>query len=522
MFRAIMTGFGFSVLAAAPGSVAATFSEDVAPIFYEHCASCHRPDHIAPMSLLSYEQARPWAKSIAKAVSTKQMPPFSGESDRHEWKNDISLTQEEIDTILAWVQQGVKEGNPANLPQQPTFPEGWVLGEPDYVITLDQIDIPASGEDLFPKQSVAIDIDEPQWINAIEFMPGDRRAAHHTQLLYSSPRGGSGTIGSTDAPSSGVLAIWTAGMPPFEFPEGMGRLIRPGTRVIADSHYHPFGEATKDVTRVGLYFGDGELKKEVATYVVVNTGLRIPPHAANHAELAYHVFDHDSKILALSPHLHVRGKAMKYVMNYPDGRSETLLDVPKYNYNWQWQYYPTEPIDAPKGSRLEVTAVWDNSEANPANPDPRKEIIYRGDTFNEMFVGFMEAIPADGVFHDPTPPKEKIMQLLSEFPADESFFVGGFLPFGFYAPKEPGKEGWLYLVQGGSMFTISLDDFAWDGNRLKVTTQFPTPEASATTTILEGELEDDGRLKGDFIYGLDSEKPMELPLIAQPMTILKS
>ncbi|MFP6583635.1 MAG: cytochrome c [Candidatus Hydrogenedentota bacterium] len=494
-----------------------TFTKDVAPIFFEHCVACHRPDEIAPMSLLTYESARPWAKSIAKAVGNKDMPPWSGDSDHRKWSNDISLNDEQIETIVKWVEQGAREGDPKALPEPPTFPETWVLGEPDYIVHLSEVVVPADGEDLFPKETIEIEIDEQQWVRAIEFMPGDRRVAHHIQTTYNN---GKVKTGALDGAQVGILAIWTAGMSPFEFPEGVGRILSPGARINVDSHYHPYGEATTDNTRIGLYFGKGELKKEVSTLSVANMGIRIPPGAAAHPETAFHVFDRDMQILAFSPHLHVRGKSMRYDLTYPDGRVETLLDVPKYNFNWQWQYYPTEPIDVPAGSRVDVTGVWNNSEGNPFNPDPTQEIIYRGNTFNEMFVGFMEVIEKDGVYLNPPVAKDKLIDLLKAHPADESFYFGGFLPFGVYAPKEPGKEGMMYIVNGSIMFTISLDDFFWDGDHLTINTQLPTPEASATTTTVTGELNDKGQLKGTLHYGIDSPRPLKVPALGVPMSQL--
>ena len=506
--------FALVLAVAMPGfAEPVTYSKDVAPIFFEHCAMCHRPGEVAPMSLLNYESARPWAKSIARAVAAEEMPPWSGESEHHQWSNDISLTDAEKDTIIAWVEQGAKQGNPADLPETPSFPDGWTLGEPDYIIELSPVDVPTDGEDLFPQEFVKIDLDEEHWIQAIEFLPGDRRVTHHFQATYNNT--GMDQIGSEAYADIGILSIWTAGMPPYVFPKGMGRIVAKCTTVLVDSHYHPFGEATTDQTKIGLYFGEGELQKQVATLTAVNTGLRIPPGAPHHAEHAYHHFDRDMQILAFSPHMHVRGKAMKYDLIYPDGRTETLLDVPKYNYNWQWLYYPTEPIDAPKGSKLHVTAVWDNSENNPHNPDPSQEIIYRGDTFNEMFVGFVEAIQKDGVYMENRPAKVRIAEILEQHPAEDSYFIGGFLPFGMYVPKE--GEGWLYLANGSVMFTTSLDDITWSGNTLKIVAQLPTPEASATLTIVEGELDEQGRLKGSLHYGIDSDKPLNVPIIGQPM-----
>ena len=497
-----------------------TFSRDVAPILFEKCVQCHRPNQAAPMSLLSYRHARPWARGMARAVENRDMPPWSGESERAVFRNDLSLSAKQIATITAWAAGGAPEGDPTDLPPTPTFSEGWTLGEPDYVLTLDRVEVPAEGEDIFPKQRIVLDLPEQRWVRAIEFMPGDRRATHHVQTTYTTPRRQSGgQIGSGDrvshgAGGSGVFGIWTAGMPPFVFPEGTGRVLGPNTTITVDSHYHPFGEATSDQTRIGIYFGEGELEREVATVSVANTGIRIPPGADHHAEEGFFVPDEDMQILAFSPHMHVRGKAMTYRLVYPDGSTETLLDVPKYNYNWQWLYYPTEPIDLPAGSRVEVTAVWDNSKENPANPDPTREIIYRGNVFNEMFVGFMEIVRKEGGYHRPKKNLDKLADLIAPHPRGTSFLVDSFMPIAFHAPHE--GEGILYFVSGLQMFTITLDDFAWSGNRLRVNTQFPTPEASAITTVIEGQLDAEGRLEGTIAIGADRERPFEIKMLATP------
>jgi len=512
----LFVAMAISAMASAYADI--TFSKDVAPIFYKNCVMCHRPGEVAPMSLLTHKEARPWAKSIAKQIQQGTMPPWSGQSDHRTFSNDLSLTPEESDTILQWVREGALAGSPDDLPEQPTFPDTWKLGEPDYVFELSSVDVPAESEDMFLKETLKFESEEAHWLKAIEFLPGDRRVTHHFQTTYNG--GLTEQIGSESAQGAGVLAIWTAGMNPFEFPEGTGRVLHPGATVLVDSHYHPIGEATTDRTRIGLHFGKGDLKKEIFTLAISNTGIRIAPGAESHSELAYHLFDRDMQIFAFSPHMHVRGKSMKYELTHPDGTKETLLDVPKYNYNWQWQYYPSEPIQVGKGSRLDVTAVWDNSDANPVNPDPSKEIIYRGNTFNEMFVGFVEAAEKDSVYNSPSAAKDTLVMLLDEHPEEDCYYFTGFLPFGVYAPKE--GEGWLYLANGSTMFTITIDDFEWDGDKLRIEAQLPTPEASATTTIVEVERDDQGRLKGTFQYGVDSPRPLKMPCIGQPLAMAKA
>ena len=523
---ALVAGTVLLAATAAGAAETPTFSRDVAPILFEKCVQCHRPNQAAPMSLLSYGEARPWARGMARAVENGDMPPWSGESERVVFRNDLSLSAEQIATITGWAAGGAPEGDPADLPAAPTFSDGWTLGEPDYVLTLDRIEVPADGPDLFPKQRIELDLAEERWVQAIEFLPGDRRATHHFQATYTTPRResggpiGSGERVSQGAAGSGVFGIWTAGMPPYVFPEGTGRVLGPGTTITMDSHYHPFGETTSDVTRIGIHFGEGELEREVATVSVANTGIRIPPGAGHHAEEGFFQPDDDMQILAFSPHMHVRGKAMTYRIVHADGTSETLLDVPKYDYNWQWLYYPTEPVDLPASSRIEVTAVWDNSEDNPANPDPTREIIYRGDVFNEMFVGFMEIVRKDGGYHRPKANVDKLQDLIALHPRGASFLAEGFLPFAFWAPRE--GEGILYLASGLQMFTITLDDVAWSGDRLQVTTHFPTPEASAITTVIDGERGADGVLRGTITMGAGTERPFEMKLVAEPAGLAPS
>jgi len=197
-----------------------------------------------------------------------------------------------------------------------------------------------------------------------------------------------------------------------------------------------------------------------------------------------------------------------------------VLDVPRYNYNYQWLYYPTEPVRAPAGSRLEVTATWDNSEGNADNPDPKAEIVYRADTFNEMFVGFLEAYQEKGTYIDATAPVEKLTQLLRRHPAADSWLSAGMLPLGFYLPKQ--GNGWIYAVNGATMTTITLDDIRWKDGGVEVHTTFPTADADGISTVIEAKLDDKGQLVGTVHYGVLEEKAgeqkaMHLPFLAKPI-----
>ena len=510
--------------AAAATDAPVTFTRNVAPIVFANCVQCHRPGAIAPMSLLDYASARPWAKSIRKVVETRMMPPWGADPHVGTWANDMSLTDAEIQTIVAWVEQGAPEGDPSALPQPPTFKEGWQLGTPDYVIELDPVTVPGESEDLFPEQWVELSgLAEERWVRAIEFLPGDARVTHHFLATYNEGAKGATGRGEFETGAgrggSGIFTVWTAGMQPYEFPAGMGRLVGPDTRILVNSHYHPMGVDTVDRTRIGLYFGEGELRKEVSTLAIVNTGIRIPPRDPAYSIMGFHVFDNDSHILAMSPHMHVRGKAMKYDLVYPDGKRETILDVPRYNYNYQWLYYPADPIAVPAGSKLEVTATWDNSAANPANPDPDAEIVYRGDTWNEMFVGFFEAYEDEGVYGNPDPPLEKLTRLMRTHPPEEAWLSAGMLPLGFHLPRQ--GNGWVYAVNGATMTTITLDDIRWqEDGKVEIHTTFPTADADGISTVIEARVDDKGQLVGTVHYGVEEEKAgeqkaMHLPFLAK-------
>ena len=395
---AVVAALGASGLAAETGSdVAAipeqvTFSEHVAPIFYEHCVTCHRPNDVAPMSLLSYDTARPWAKSIAKVVVDREMPPWDADPRYGDFANDISLDEREIAIVKRWVELGAPEGDRAKLPAAPELPPpgSWKMGrQPDYVIELAAVDVPAGGPDLFVTQIFGSDIPAGKWVQAIELLPGNTDVLHHV-VTYLGPFGmgddddesNSGVtktiflndaakreVGMAEAPRIG--GVWVAGAPPSEFPTGHGQSLAAGELFSFNMHYHPSGNAGTDSSKLGIYFGEGELVKEVTTAFAADPGMFIPAGAADHREDAVYLFARDSLITSLLPHMHNRGKSMKYTLVRPDGSEEILLDVPKYDYNWQNIYRLREPIAAPAGSIVKVEAHWNNSDEQPGQPRPQ-------------------------------------------------------------------------------------------------------------------------------------------------------
>ncbi len=407
-------GAGALIVAAAaiPGPAGAAegdgvlFSSDVAPILMRHCVGCHRPGEIAPMSLLTYREARPWARSIRRVVLSGEMPPWFASPEHGVWANDARLSKEEMETIVAWVDGGARAGDPALMPEPPQFRDGWQVGEPDYVIELPPVTVPANGPDLVPNPLVRLDIPERRWLRAVEFLPGDRTVNHH-QVAF---MGGFGGLGSgkeqerqDDRPGGEaggvdleILGIWAVGASPTVFPDGAGRWVNPGTMLVINQHYHPNGDSERtDRTRIGLYFGEGPLEVEVEAILASRMDFTIPAGATNHRIEARHELSADSRIVSYFPHMHLRGKAMSFTAVFPDGSREILLEVPEYDFDWQLFYYPEAPKLLPAGSVVEVVAHYDNSAANPVNPDPNRDVGFGFQSTDEMMVGIFELIEVD-------------------------------------------------------------------------------------------------------------------------------
>lgn len=373
-----------------PVAAPVTFSKDVAPIFYKNCATCHRTGEIAPMSLMSYKEARPWAKSIREKVIDRVMPPWHADPSHGSFKNDRRLSKKEIDTIVAWVDQGAKEGNPKDLPPAPRFTEGWKIGKPDVVLTMtDEYTVPAEGVVNYQYMLIPTNFKEDRWVQAAEIRPGNPAVVHHVIVFVVAPdfkfrRGAFGRDGSFSA-----LTGTAPGEEPTVLPDGIGRLVKAGSSLVLQMHYTPNGKEQKDRTSVGLIFNKKPVEKVMMGGAAINRSFSIPPGAENHEVVSSYTFKEDSRILNLMPHMHLRGKAFEYKLVYPDNTSRIILSVPRYDFNWQTRYELTEPVAAPKGSRLECRALFDNSAKNKWNPDPTKTIRWGQQTWDEMMIGFV-------------------------------------------------------------------------------------------------------------------------------------
>ena len=360
---------------------------DLQPLFRDKCMACHRPGEIAPMSLLTYEETRPWAKSIRKEVRRRAMPPWDADKKHGIFRNDISLTDEEIQKIVTWVDAGAERGNPADIAPPPTFLEGWqvsnVLGrQPDVVLYMqEEYTIPAGGEDINKDFEIPTNFTRDYWVIASE-VRGNPRVVHHNTTTVRGPDGSRDRTGRLSSAVPGKL---------FDlFGPESAKLIRAGSTIVFGMHYHPYGREEKDRSKIGLWLARKPFDYRVHSSVVADQALRIPPHNGNFYSGGEYVFEEDAEITAMKPHMHWRGKDMEYKVVFPDGREQILLSVPAYDFNWQINYELKEPVFVPKGSKMVVNAHFDNSETNPWNPDPEVEVMWGSDSRDEMMEGWFD------------------------------------------------------------------------------------------------------------------------------------
>ncbi len=399
----VKTNFvAFLALSASAFAASPTYSKDVAPILNKNCASCHRPGDIGPMPLLTYEQVRPWAKSIREKVSLGAMPPWHATQEHGVFSNDRRLSDADKNTILQWASNGAPEGNPKDLPPAPKFTEGWNIGKPDLVLTMPKpYEVPASGTINYQYVTIPTNFTEDKWIQAIEVRPGTRAVVHHVLVFVREPGtmqplktfmavppksagpgaptpagggAGAGILIATEAPGTNAMSL----------EPGMAMKIKAGSSLVLQIHYTANGKAASDLTSVGLIFAKEAPQQEIHNSAFVNAAFKLPAGSPDTAVDSAILFKEDVHITALFPHTHLRGKSWEYRLTYPDGRTEVVLSVPKYDFNWQTYYVFAKPLAVPKGSRLEATAHYDNSPANKFNPDPTVDVRWGEQTWQEM------------------------------------------------------------------------------------------------------------------------------------------
>ena len=397
----------------AAGLPPVTFSKDVAPIIFKNCASCHRPNQVAPMSFLSYKDVRPWAKSIREMVVERRMPPWFADPHYGDFANDRRLSQKEIDTISAWVASGAPEGNPKDLPSVPTFAEeGWSIGKPDVVLSMtEEFSVPSDGVVDYKYFIVPTNFTEDKYVQFAEIRRGNPGLVHHVIVSVREPnqenltagqvRSGQERLnpengaareggGQANRNSDGMLVGWAPGMSPLMLRPGVAKLVKKGSVLVFQMHYTTNGQPGKDRTGVGLIFAKGPVEKRFITTGASARNLLIPAGEPNSESRSSFTFQQDSHIWGFMPHMHLRGKDFEYKLVLPDGTSRVVLNVPRYDFNWQLNYWLKEPLAAPKGSRLECVAHHDNSVGNKYNPDATKEVRWGPQTWEEMMIGWFD------------------------------------------------------------------------------------------------------------------------------------
>ena len=382
--------FAPSLAWAGPADGTVTFARDVAPILYKNCVECHRPTMFAPMSLLTYDDARPYARSIKQRVVSRAMPPWGADPAHGTFKNDPRLSDRDVETIAKWVDAGAPKGDDQDMPPAPQLVEGWTIGKPDAVFTMDEeFTIPATGAIPYKYFRVPTNLTEDKWIQAIEIKPGARAQVHHV-IAFTQPAGSplkpGGELGPTNI--GGV----TPNKPGLVFEPGIARLLRGNSDIVMQIHYTTNGTETKDRTTVGVIYAKQPPTKLAAGGMAINPRFVIPANDDNAEVKATSTLSRDTTLTAMTPHMHVRGKDMTYIAHYPDGTSETLLSVPKWDFNWQLTYMLAKPKLLPKGTELEVIAHYDNSANNKFNPDPSKDVRWGDQTWEEMMIGFFSTI----------------------------------------------------------------------------------------------------------------------------------
>lgn len=388
------------------GSVPAnpTFTKDILPILQKSCQDCHRPGAMAPMSLLTYEETRPWARSIKEKVVTRYMPPWHLDRTVGEYSPDPSLSDAQIETIAKWVDSGAPRGKPADAPPSRVFPptNAWVFNEePDLVVTSTGFDVPADAADQYPNIDVPTGLTEDRYIKWMQVIPSDPKVLHHV-LIYAiqgepatgAVLGEQRRISSSGARPNSLLTEYARGNDGDIFTNGTAKLLKAGSKLRFSFHYHPNGESqVNERAKIGFkFFPKGYTPKYLISTKGISSPLTlaIPPGEANARSDAYFRLDQPARLISFQPHMHYRGKRMTLEAILPNGHPELLTDVARFVWTWQITYPYKNPPAFPKGTVLHMTAYHDNSPNNKHNPDPSAFVGWGDRTVDEMNIGWLD------------------------------------------------------------------------------------------------------------------------------------
>jgi hypothetical protein len=424
----LVTGMGIASAPLGPElraqSAAPTYTKDVAPILFRNCTTCHRPGGLGPMSLLTYEDARKAALDMIDAVNSGFMPPWHADAPQGTFVNDRRLSESDKKTITRWVDADTPQGDPRDMPPAPVYATGWSIGTPDVVVSMtDEYEVPARGTIEYQYFEVPTNFTEDKWIQAIEILPGARDVVHHVLVFARPPAPPPGAapppaVPGAPPPQPVLIRRQDHGIPPDAprpdgqpralgaliastapgtnvqtFPAGTALRVRAGTVLTFQMHYTAHGVAMKDRTSLGMVFAKEPPEETMLANSFQNGQFTIPAGAADYQVPAEIGFREAVRIWGLLPHTHLRGKRWEYRLVHPDGRSEVILSVPRYDFNWQTYYLFAKPLEVPAGARIESIAWYDNSPANSSNPDATKDVRWGDQTWEEMqYTGFLYTV----------------------------------------------------------------------------------------------------------------------------------
>ena len=363
-----------------------TYAKEVSRILQNRCAKCHHPGTAAPFSLLTFENARNWSETIKETVMQRRMPPWSADPRYGKFSNDLRMTKDEIDTLVAWIDNGAPLGDEKDMPPPTEFTDGWMIDKPDIVLKMPrEYTVKATGTVAYKYFVTPTNFKEDVWVQAAEARPGNRSVVHHIIAFVRGPN-------SKEVRKLPAVTGFAPGEEPMVWPVGVGFRIPAGAQIVWQLHYTPTGKVEKDRSEVGLVFCKQRPERHATGGGAFNFLFKIPPGAENHRVVSRKYFSRDTELLSLMPHMHVRGKDFLYKAHYPDGSEEILLSVPNYDFNWQHRYRFEKPHFIPKGTTIECVAHFDNSKDNPANPDPTETVKWGDQTWEEMMIGWYGSV----------------------------------------------------------------------------------------------------------------------------------
>ncbi|MBI3899712.1 MAG: redoxin domain-containing protein [Gammaproteobacteria bacterium] len=371
-----------------------TFHNRISRLLQTNCQACHRQGEAGPFELMTYDDVKGHAPMIKYAVENKIMPPWFASSTHGEWQNDRSLTARDRAALLGWIQAGMPKGDPADAPLPHHWPTGWTIGEPDLVLTPPSFDVPTEGVVPYQYVTVKTRLTEDKWVSALEIRHTRPEVVHHVLVFINDGFNPHSQDHSHKLPDmggrTGYFAARVPGQSTVIFPLGVAKRLPKGTELLFQIHYTPNGVGGADQLSLGLKFVAGQPDVEVHAASAVNAEFLIPAGNPNYPVSGVYEFKTRGRILSFLPHMHVRGKAFRYQIVYPEGKEQILLDIPRYDFNWQLRYVPRTPIDVPAGAKLTATGWFDNSPDNPANPDPTRNVPFGEQTTDEMMIGYFD------------------------------------------------------------------------------------------------------------------------------------